>query len=276
MTKKYSKVKSKQIKEKKKTTKAAKRIKTNKKAKSTKKTKISRKIQENKKTNTTKNQVQKEQNNHKFILCSALGFEDILSKVISLYNGKYGVLNENGDFIIFTINEKKEMEINLSFQILGANLFCQLGNGIFVFNSFNYISFWELEGIKMNKLGDYKTIFNLVTYFMEPINDNYCAISGPNDIIEIIQFIRGKKTKVAYLDYEKSKSKYKKNVNPLLDSEDKGIGCLYFQKKYNRLLASHFNTINFIAIGISLNSINIQSKSYKKFFSFFYRIYSRY
>ena len=247
MAKKNLKAKSKPKKEKKKTAKKTKKTKTAKTAKTTKTTKTTKETTKTKKkrniqkTETTKNQIKNEKNHHKFILCSALGFDDILSKVIPLRNGKYGVLNESGDFIIFTINEKKEMVIDLSFQFLGSNLFCQLGNGIFVFNSFNYISFWELEGKKMNKLGEYKTIFGLVTYFMEPINDNFCAISGPNDIIEIIQFDKKKKNTVTYLDYKKSKSRHKKNENPLFMLSAEGVGCLYYQKKNNRLLASYFN-----------------------------------
>ena len=229
MTKKYSKKeKSKQIKEKKKVTRTSKTTKTTKISKTTKKSK-------------NQIQIQKNQNHHKFNIISALAFEDIISKVIPLLDGNYGALSENGDFIIFKINEKKELEIELSFQFVGANLFCQLGNGIFVFNSFIYISFWELKGTKMNKISEYQTIFGLVTYFMEPINQNICAISGPNSTIELIQFNKTKKIPVTYLNYEKSKPKNKKNKTG--PKSEEGIGCLFYQKKYSRLLASHFSNI---------------------------------
>ena len=229
MTKKYSKKeKPKQIKEKKKVTRTSKTTKTTKISKTTKKSK-------------NQIQIQKNQNHHKFNIISALAFEDIISKVIPLLEGNYGALSENGDFIIFKINKKKELEVELSFQFVGANLFCQLGNGIFVFNGFNYISFWELKGTKMNKISEYQTIFGLVTYFMEPINQNICAISGPNSAIELIQFNKTKKIPVTYLNYEKSKPKNKKNKTG--PQSEEGIGCLFYQKKYSRLLASHFSNI---------------------------------
>ena len=192
-----------------------------------------------------KNQTQKKEEHHKFIIRSGLEFEDILSKVIPLQGGKYGVLSEGGEFVIFTINNKKELVCEISFQLSGANLFCQLGNGKFVFNSFNYIGIWELKSTKMNQLREYQSIFRLVTYSMEPINDNYCAISGPSDTIELIQYSDTKKIPVIYLDYNKSKlikkKKSKKNETELLSSE--GIGCLYYQKKHSRLLATHFSNI---------------------------------
>ena len=128
MTKKYSKKeKPKQIKEKKKVTRTSKTTKTTKISKTTKKSK-------------NQIQIQKNQNHHKFNIISALAFEDIISKVIPLLDGNYGALSENGDFIIFKINKKKELEVELSFQFVGANLFCQLGNGIFVFNGFISLS----------------------------------------------------------------------------------------------------------------------------------------
>ena len=162
---------------------------------------------------------------------------------MSLKGGKYGVLSEGGEFVIFTIDKKKEIKLDLSFQIQGANLFCQLGNGIFVFNSLDYITFWELKGTKLNQLAEYETIFRIVTYSMEPINDNIVAISGPNDIIELVKLTKTKKINITYLDYKKSKSLIKKNKNKKIDTSPSGIGCLYYQKKHSRLLATHFNDI---------------------------------
>ena len=78
---------------------------------------------------------------------------------------------------------------------------------------------------------------------MEPINDNIVAISGPNDTIELVKLTKSKKLNVTYLDYKKSKSLSKKNKNKKNDSSPSGIGCLYYQKKHNRLLATHFNDI---------------------------------
>ena len=160
-----------------------------------------------------------------------------------LKGGKYGVLSEGGEFVIFTIDKKKEIKLDLNFQIQGANLFCQLGNGIFVFNSLDYITFWELKGTKLNQLAEYETIFRIVTYSMEPINDNIVAISGPNDIIELVKLTKTKKINITYLDYKKSKSLIKKNKNKKIDTSPSGIGCLYYQKKHGRLLATHFNDI---------------------------------
>ena len=196
-----------------------------------------------KKTIKPKKEIQKEEKHHKFELVSALEFEDILSKVIPLKGGKYGVLSESGEFLIFSINKEKQLVKELAFQIPGANLFCQLGNGIFVFNSFDHINLWEIKGTKMNALREYKSILGLVVYSMEPIYDDYCAISGPNDIIELIQFGPKNKIPVIYLDYQESKSKNKKRKKTTKDFSPSGIGCLYFQKKHNRLLATHFNNI---------------------------------
>ena len=204
-----------------------------------------RKAKKKEATPTPKSRIEKKEELHKFIIRSGLEFEDILSKVIPLKGGKYGVLSESGEFLIFSINNQQELKSELSFQFLGANLFCQLGNGKFVFNSFNYISIWELKGTKMIKLREYQTLFGLVTYSMEPINDNYCAISGPSDIIELIQYTNAKKLPVIYLDYQNSKSKEKKKIkkNEMELLSYPGIGCLYYQKKHNRLLATHFSNI---------------------------------
>ena len=203
-----------------------------------------KKQQRNKKiSKLKKTEIKKEEKHHKFEIKSGLQFDDILSKVIPLKGGKYGVLSESGEFVIFTIDKKKEIKLDLSFQIQGANLFCQLGNGIFVFNSLDYITFWELKGTKLNQLAEYKTIFCIITYSMEPINDNIVAISGPNDTIELVKLTKSKKLNITYLDYKKSKSLSKKNKNKKNDSSPSGIGCLYYQKKHNRLLATHFNDI---------------------------------
>ena len=185
----------------------------------------------------------KEDNHHKFLLHDVLKFEDILSKVIPIKGGKYGVLSESGEFVIFSINTKKEIKCELSFNVIGANSFCQLGNGLFVFNSFNYVSFWELKGTKLNKLAEYQTICGLVVYSMEPIDDKYCAISGPSDTIEIVRFTKAKKLPVIFLNYQKFKSKRKKDKKKLIDSFPEGIGCLYYQKKTKKLLATHFSNI---------------------------------
>ena len=212
--------------------------------KNTKPKKENKKQQRNKKTPQTKKKtIKKEEKHHKFEIKSGIQFDDILSKVMPLKGGKYGVLSENGEFVIFTIDKKKEIKLDLSFQIQGANLFCQLGNGIFVFNSLDYITFWELKGTKLNQLAEYETIFRIVTYSMEPINDNIVAISGPNDIIELVKLTKTKKINITYLDYKKSKSLIKKNKNKKIDTSPSGIGCLYYQKKHSRLLATHFNDI---------------------------------
>ena len=212
--------------------------------KNTKPKKENKKQQRNKKTpQPKKNTIKKEEKHHKFEIKSGIQFDDILSKVMPLKGGKYGVLSEGGEFVIFTIDKKKEIKLDLSFQIQGANLFCQLGNGIFVFNSLDYITFWELKGTKLNKLAEYETIFRIVTYSMEPINDNIVAISGPNDIIELVKLTKTKKINITYLDYKKSKSLIKKNKNKKIDTSPSGIGCLYYQKKHSRLLATHFNDI---------------------------------
>ena len=102
-----------------------------------------------------------------------------------------------------------------------------------------------IKRYEMIKLKEYQTIFNLVTYSMEPIFDNYCAISGPNDIIELIQYTNSKKIPVIYLDFQKSKSnkKNKSKKNEMQFGFIQGIGCLYYQKKHNRLLATHFSNI---------------------------------
>jgi len=194
-------------------------------------------------TKSPKNQIQKIENHHKFLLVGALQFGDVLSKVIPLKGGKFGALSESGEFLIFEVKDKG-FKCELSFEVPGANLFCQLGNGILVFNSFNFITFWELAGKTMNKICEYETSFNLVTYFMEPINENICAISGPSDTIEIYKFNKNKKVNVTYLDYEKSKLKNKKSKKKeVLFEGNKGIGCIYYQKKQNRLLATHFSYI---------------------------------
>ena len=212
--------------------------------KNTKPKKENKKQQRNKKTpQPKKNTIKKEEKHHKFEIKSGIQFDDILSKVMPLKGGKYGVLSEGGEFVIFTIDKKKEIKLDLSFQIQGANLFCQLGNGIFVFNSLDYITFWELKGTKLNQLAEYETIFRIVTYSMEPINDNIVAISGPNDIIELVKLTKTKKINITYLDYKKSKSLIKKNKNKKIDTSPSGIGCLYYQKKHSRLLATHFNDI---------------------------------
>ena len=212
--------------------------------KNTKPKKENKKQQRNKKTPQTKKKtIKKEEKHHKFEIKSGIQFDDILSKVMPLKGGKYGVLSEGGEFVIFTIDKKKEIKLDLSFQIQGANLFCQLGNGIFVFNSLDYITFWELKGTKLNQLAEYETIFRIVTYSMEPINDNIVAISGPNDIIELVKLTKTKKINITYLDYKKSKSLNKKNKNKKIDASPSGIGCLYYQKKHSRLLATHFNDI---------------------------------
>ena len=212
--------------------------------KNTKPKKENKKQQRNKKTPQPKKKtIKKEEKHHKFEIKSGIQFDDILSKVMPLKGGKYGVLSEGGEFVIFTIDKKKEIKLDLSFQIQGANLFCQLGNGIFVFNSLDYITFWELKGTKLNQLAEYETIFRIVTYSMEPINDNIVAISGPNDIIELVKLTKTKKINITYLDYKKSKSLIKKNKNKKIDTSPSGIGCLYYQKKHSRLLATHFNDI---------------------------------
>jgi hypothetical protein len=215
-----------------------------KKQKRQKAQKKAKKVKKKEATPTPKSRIEKKEELHKFIIRSGLEFDDILSKVIPLKGGKYGVLSESGEFLIFSINQQ-ELKSELSFQFFGANLFCQLGNGKFVFNSFNYISIWELKSTKMIKLREYQTLFGLVTYSMEPINDNYCAISGPSDIIELIQYTNSKKISVIYLDYQNSKSKEKKKSkkNEMELLSPPGIGCLYYQKKHNRLLATHFSNI---------------------------------
>ena len=212
--------------------------------KNTKPKKENKKQQRNKKTPQPKKKtIKKEEKHHKFEIKSGIQFDDILSKVMPLKGGKYGVLSEGGEFVIFTIDKKKEIKLDLSFQIQGANLFCQLGNGIFVFNSLDYITFWELKGTKLNQLAEYETIFRITTYSMEPINDNIVAISGPNDIIELVKLTKTKKINITYLDYKKSKLLNKKNKNKKIDASPSGIGCLYYQKKHSRLLATHFNDI---------------------------------
>ena len=213
--------------------------KCQKKIKSKPKAQLKKKTNKTRKSRIEKTQEKKEL--HKFEIKSGLLFEDILSKVIQLKDGRYGVLCENGEFLIFEINEENEMERDMSFQLPGSNQFCQLGNELLVFNGFNTISFWILDGTKMHELEEYNTIFSIVTYCMEPINDDICAICGPNDTIEIAKY-DGKKLGITYINYQKSKSKNKKSkIN--LDSNTGGIGCLYYQKKYNRLLASHFNNV---------------------------------
>ena len=220
----------------------AKKISKNLKRKPKKEKRVKReKIIQNKVKKESKIQTQKKQNHHKFIVHSGLMFQDIVCKVIPLKDGKYGALSESGMFQTFTINEKKEIKQDLIFQIPGANLFCQLGNGLLVFNSFDYISLFELKGKKLSKIGEYQTIFSLVIYFMEPINGNFCAISGPNDIIELIQYSKSKKINVIYIDYKKSKLKNKKNKKIISDFSAPGIWFLYYQKKNKRLLATHFD-----------------------------------
>ena len=182
----------------------------------------------------------KEEKHHKFEIKSAIELDDIISKVALLKDGRYGVLSESGQFLIFTINDNTKLNRELVFQVPGANYFCQLGNGIFVFNNYNYINLWEINGTKMAELNEYESIFNIVVYSMEPIYDDYCAISGPNDIIELFKFNPDNKIQVTYLDYKKSKIKVKK-VKKSSKDFSVGIGCLYFQKKHNRLLATHFN-----------------------------------
>ena len=217
--------------------------KTQKKKETKKKKEKREKTTKKKITIKPKKETKKQEKHHKFELKSAFEFEDVISKVIPLKGGKYGALSESGEFLIFTINKKKELEKELLFQFPGANLFCQLGNGLFVFNSFDHVILWELKGTKMNSLREYESIFSLVIYSMEPIYNDYCAFSGPNDIIELIQFDPVNKIPVTYLDYRKSKSKNKKGKKTSKDFSPSGIGCLYFQKKHNRLLATHFNNI---------------------------------
>jgi len=182
----------------------------------------------------------KEEKHHKFEIKSAIELDDIISKVALLKDGRYGVLSESGQFLIFTINDNNKLNRELVFQVPGANYFCQLGNGIFVFNNYNYINLWEINGTKMAELSEYESIFNIVVYSMEPIYDDYCAISGSNDIIELFKFNPDNKIQVTYLDYKKSKTKDKKGKKSPKDFSV-GVGCLYFQKKHDRLLATHFN-----------------------------------
>lgn len=189
MAKKYSKAKKSEPKKKKKEKKIQKR----------KSTLLKKKLPEK----------QEQKSHHNFTIKTGLKFEDILSKVIPLKGGKYGIICENGEFEIFSINNKKEFKTELSFNIPGANLFCQLGNGIFIFNRFNYITFWELKGKKFELLNEYESIFRVVIYSMEPIKENICAISGPSGIIELVKYTKAKKLPVIYLDYTKSKTKNK-------------------------------------------------------------------
>lgn len=132
---------------------------------------------------------------------------------------------------------KQGFKCELSFEVPDDNLFCQLGNGILVFNSFNFITFWESEGKTINKICEYETSFNLVTYFMEPINKNICAISGPSDTIEIYKFNKSKKINVSYLNYKKSsKLKNKKNKKKeALFEGNRGIVCYAFIIKKSRI-----------------------------------------
>ena len=225
MAKKYSK-------------KVSKKPKKDKKDK-----KVTKKQQKTKKKPLPKKSlIKKEEKHHKFEIKSGLEFSDILVKVVPIKGGKYGVIDEGGEFVIFSINNKKEIKPELKFQIPQANSFCQLGNGIFVFNSLEYITFWELVGTKLGQLAEYETIHSVVVYAIEPINENYCAISGPNDIIELVKFTKQGKLSVENLDFRKSKIKNKKNKKKS-DHPSSGIGCLYFQKKHSRLLATHFNDI---------------------------------
>ena len=94
-------------------------------------------------TKSPKNQIQKKENHHKFLLVGALQFGDVLSKVIPLKGGKFGALSESEEFLIFEVKDKG-FKCELSFEVPGANLFCQLGNGILVFKRFNFIIFKEL------------------------------------------------------------------------------------------------------------------------------------
>lgn len=229
MVKKYTK-KVKQKTKKQKKEKRAKKPKSNPKKKA---------------TPPSKSEMQEKEKHHKFLIHSALLCDDIVVKVIPLKGGNYGVLTESGQFVIFNINEKYEIKPELSFNIPCANSFCQLGNGKFVFNSYNYVSIWDLKGTKLNKLREYQTIFGIVIYSMEPINDNYCAISGPEDTIELIQYTNTKSIPVIYLNHQDFKNKKKKKSK---DKEfelfpPKGIGCLYYQKNHSRLLATHFDSI---------------------------------
>ena len=194
MVKKYTK-KVKQKTKKQKKEKRAKKPKSNPKKKA---------------TPPSKPEIQEKEKHHKFLIHSALLCDDILVKVIPLKGGNYGVLTESGQFVIFNINEKYEIKPELSFNIPCANSFCQLGNGKFVFNSYNYVSIWDLKGTKLNKLREYQTIFGIVIYSMEPINDNYCAISGPEDTIELIQYTNTKSIPVIYLNHQDFKNKKKK------------------------------------------------------------------
>lgn len=183
----------------------------------------------------------KEGGHHKFKIISALEFKDVMSRVMLLKNGKYGALSEDGSFLIFTINNKSELKPEISFNFPGANYFGQLNNGIVMFNNFDIISFWELKGDKMNKVGEYETMFKLVVYFMEPIGENFCAISGPNNIIELIEFNKNKKIKVNYLDFTKSKLYKNKKIRKKqeINFGPEITGCLYYQKNKNKLLAAH-------------------------------------
>ena len=54
-----------------------------------------------------------------------IGIPDDADRAICLKGGKYGVLSESGEFITFTIDNKNEIKLDLSFQIQGANIFCQ-------------------------------------------------------------------------------------------------------------------------------------------------------
>ena len=187
-----------------------------------------------------------QKDHHKFELKSAFKLKDIVAKVMLLKNGNYGALDEKGEFIVFSIDKDNKLKEEVSFYIPGSNYFGQLNNGILIFNGFDTISFWELKDKNLNKVGEYDTIFKLVTYSMEPIGDNFCAISGPNNIIELIEFNKNKKIKVNFLDYKKYK-KGKKSQKLIfdfsseikIDFSQEIIGCLYYQKNKKKLLATH-------------------------------------
>jgi hypothetical protein len=49
--------------------------------------------------------IKKEEKHHKFEIKSGLEFSDILVKVVPIKGGKYGVIDEGGEFVIFSINK---------------------------------------------------------------------------------------------------------------------------------------------------------------------------
>ena len=73
----------------------------------TKPKKENKKQQRNKKTPQTKKKtIKKEEKHHKFEIKSGIQFDDILSKVMPLKGGKYGVLSEGGENYPFIMTIK--------------------------------------------------------------------------------------------------------------------------------------------------------------------------